>query len=264
MKIAALLLISLSPLYLFSQTDFTVAAGAQRTLTAAERTLSLKTLSLGDNCVIIIPRDMDGWTVTAADASIGTGVRIMGRGVDGNNSAGWGAGSAGSAPNCMAGMNGGPGANGANGTAGKSVSLNLKIRKIGSLLIDVAGGNAGRGGAGGTGGRGGDATCTCNAGAGGNGGNGGRGGNGGYGGNVTISYSVIGKAVVSAGSFTIQNDGGALGVGGASGMGGTGGKGNNCSDPKSAIRPAGANGSSGRPGVAGFAGGKGITTIQSR
>jgi len=262
MKIAALFLLSFSPLYLFSQTDFTVAAGAQRTLTAAERTLSLKTLSLGDNCVIIIPQNMDGWTVTAADASIGTGVKIMGRGVDGFH--GGLGGSAASAANCMAGMNGAPASNATNGTAGKSVSLNLKIRKIGSLLIDVAGGNAGRGGGGGTGGKGGDATCTCNAGAGGNGGNGGRGGNGGYGGNVTISYSVLGKAVVSAGSFTIQNNGGALGVGGASGMGGSGGKGITCSDLKSAVRLAGANGNSGRPGAPGVAGGKGVATIQSK
>jgi len=262
MKNVGLLLVSCLPLFAFSQTDFTVASGAQRTLSATERTLSLKTMSLGDNCVIIIPPSLDGWTVTATDASIGIGVKIIGQGIKG--SSGSAGASSSSAGNCMYGVNGGPGGNGSNGAFGKSVSLNLRIRKIGSLLINVTGGSAGNGGAGGAGGKGGNATCSCNAGTGGSGGNGGRAGSGGNGGNVTISYSAIGNTVISNSHFTIENAGGAAGASGAAGIGGAGGAGITCPDQKSAARLPGKSGSPGLAGNKGLPGSKGVTTLQSK
>jgi|GEM_PF-4924083 len=262
MKSVGLFLIFCLPLFSFSQTDFTVAAGARRTLTATERTLSLKTLSLGDNCVIIIPASMDGWTVTATDASIGTGVKIIGQGINGSH------GSAGATPstagNCLSGLNGGAGGNGSNGTPGKTVFLNLRIRKIGSLLINVTGGDGGNGGTGGGGGKGGNATCSCNAGTGGSGANGGRAGSGGNGGNVTVSYSAIGNTVISNSHFTVENAGGVAGLMAAAGSGGTGGTGITCTDQKSAAGQAGKSGSPGLAGAKGVPGNKGITTLQSK
>ncbi len=244
------------------QTDFTVAAGIQRTLTAAERTLSLKNFILGDDCVIIIPSTMDGWTVTATDVTIGKNVRIIGVGLIG---ASGNAGLPGSFTTyCAPGGNGGNGHGGLPGTAGKTVSLTLRIRQIESLTIIVSGGNGGNGGSGGSGGRGGIATCNCNAGAGGNGGNGGASGSGGKGGKVNIVYSGIGSASVSNSNFIIQNAGGRSGMGGISGSGGAGGTGGGCSDPKALARPAGIAGKPGIPGAVAFPGANGVTTLQKQ
>lgn len=251
------------PFLLFAQTEFTVAAGTSKTLTAAERTLSLKSLSLGDNSSIIIPPDMNGWTVTATDVTIGTNVKIFAQGRDAmpqstvvENSA--------VASACLAGRNGYSASPGFNGIPGKTVSLDLKIRSIGSLTIYAQGGRGASGSQGQKGGKGGSATCTCNAGAGGAGGNGGRGGDGANGGNVTIVYGKIGNVSVSNSNFVVQNPGGTGGAGGAGGEGGAGGDAGGCSDPKAAIKPAGAKGQSGRPGAAGSAGANGITTIQAK
>lgn len=244
------------------QTDFIVSAGTQRTITPAERTLSLKTLSLGDNCTVIIPASMDGWSVTASDVVIGSNVKIIGQGIHGVS--GSNGGSAASSAACMSGMSGAPGSNGLSGSAGKNVFMNLRIRKIGSLSVNVNGGNAGNGGKGGNGGAGGNATCSCNAGTGGNGAFGGRGGNGGNGGNVTISYSVIGNSIVENSQFVIQNSGGTKGVGGSGGAGGAGGAGGGCSDPKAAIKPAGLPGRGGAQGVTGLPGANGVATLQKK
>ena len=247
---------------LSQQTDFTVAAGAQRTLTAAERTLSLKNLSLGDDCTIIIPASMDGWTVTATDVTIGRNVKIIGAGSNGvsGNSGSNGANGA----TCMNGGSGISGTNGSAGTAGKNISLSLRIRKIESLLINVTGGNGGNGGYGGLGGRGGNATCTCNAGMGGSGGNSGRGGSGGPGGTVKVLYSSFGTASVSNSNFIIQNIGGKGGMNGAAGTGGAGGLGGGCSDPKALTRTAGAAGRNGLQAPASTKGADGVTTLQKQ
>src|SRR5215213_1783887 len=135
MKTLLVLCILLAPLALAAQTDLIVPAGTQKTLTPEERILSLKKFSLGDNVTIFIPAGMNGWTVTATDVSIGNNVRIISQGTNGYGGAS--GGSAGNAPNCMMGMPGGAGMNGQNGTPGKNISLNLKIRSIGSLTIDV-------------------------------------------------------------------------------------------------------------------------------
>ena len=243
------------------QTDFTVAAGAQRTLTAAERTLSLRNLTLGDDCVILIPASMDGWTVTATDATIGKNVKIIGMGLNGSVGANGSNGANG--VTCTDGWPGVNGSIGMNGSAGKNVSLTLRIRKIESLTVTVNGGNGGNGGMGGKGGNGSNATCSCNAGKGGNAGNGGHGGAGGNGGKVDILYSAIGSASVSNSNFIIQNTGGRGGSGGYPGLIGKGGAGGGCSDPKGAARLAGAAGNPGVQGTLAIQGANGETTLQN-
>jgi len=243
------------------ETEFIVAAGTQRTLTSAERTLSVKKFSLGDNVTIIIPAHMDGWTVTATDAAIGKNVKIIGQANVGFP--GVGAMTPASAPACSTGYTAANGTHGQPGSPGKNVSLNLNIKSIGTLTIEVIGGKGGNGGAGGNGGKGGNATCTCNAGKGGNGGNGGFPGNGGAGGNVSIVYTKVGNVSVSNSNFIIRNIGGLHGLGGYGGAGGQGGAGGGCSDPKALVKPAGAAGLNGARASDGQPGRNGITTIKA-
>ena len=259
--------IFLIPAILFSaiaiaqQSEFVVAAGTQRTLTTAERTINVKNFVLGDNATIIIPSNLDGWTVTATDASIGTNVKIIGGGTNGSNGANGSMGANGQP--CKIGATGMNGGYGYNGTTGKNVSLNLKIRKIGTLEVAVPGGNGGTGGAGGRGGNGGNATCLCNGGNGGYGGSGGRGGNGGNGGTVSITYSKLGNVTISNSSFIVSNKGGTAGFGGAAAVGGQGGTTGGCTDPKAIVRTAGSIGFSGGPGYSGTAGKNGVTTLKA-
>ena len=183
MKIASFIFALLISFTSFSQqTDFTVAAGVQRTLTAAERTLSLKNLILGDDCTIIIPASMDGWTVTATDATIGKNVKIMGIGLNGNSGAagyhgvngvacggatrGGNGGPGGNGGYATCTCNAGPGANGGNGGNGGAGSnggnVTILYSAIGStsvsnsnFIIQNTGGRSGMGGFPGPGGAGG-------------------------------------------------------------------------------------------------------------
>jgi hypothetical protein len=242
------------------QTDFIVPANTQKVLTSAERTLSVKKFSIGDNATIVIPGTMDGWTVTATDATIGNDVKIIGwsslglMGLSGTSGA--------NAPDCTQGSNGNMGNRGQPGSPGKNVSLNLNIRSIGILTIEVIGGRGGNGGVGGNGGKGGNSTCKCSAGGnGGNGGRGGDGGNSGAGGNVSIIYKTIGNVSVSNSNFTILNSPGQRGLGGNGGAGGQGGAGGGCSDPKALVKPAGAAGQNGARGNDGQNGSNGTAKI---
>jgi len=260
MKRSLLMSFLLPPFLLNAQKDLTVEAGAIKTLTSTERTLTLRSLSLGDNSTIIIPQTMDGWTVTATDVTIGENVKIIGQGSNGFIGAN-GTSLSYIAQNCKVGINGANGASGQYGSSGKNISLTLKIRSIGTLRINVNGTAGGNGGNGGNGGKGGPASCTCDAGAGGRGGNGGPGGSGGRGGNVKIIYSKIGNVTISNSNFLIQNSGGPMGYGGFGGQGGQGGAGGGCTDPKAAVRPAGTPGSAGLSGSRGGMGINGTTTI---
>ena len=261
MKIIVLLASLLSIQLFGQQKEFIMMPGSQKTLTPEDRTLSVRTFTLGDNCIIIIPPTMDGWTVTAAEASIGTNVKIIGQMTAGTF--GYSGVSAANSMTCTQGMSGVAGSNGSAGSAGKNVFMNLRLRKMGTLLITVNGAPGGGGGQGGNGGAGGDATCTCNAGAGGNGGNGGRGGNGGNGGTVTISFSPMGSITVNNNNFVVENNGGQAGKGGTAGTGGRGGN-LTCTDPKAVKRLPGVMGRNGMPGADGTAGIKGVYTLQSK
>ena len=262
MKTLILLLVLFTSLTLSAQqTDFIVPANTQKILTSAERTLSVKKFSLGDGVTIIIPPHMDGWTVTATDASIGNNVKIIGQANVGFP--GVGAMSAASAPACSTGYNAANGSHGQPGSPGKNVSMNLNIKSIGTLTIEVIGGKGGNGGAGGNGGKGGNATCACYAGKGGNGGNGGFAGNGGAGGNVSIVYTKVGNVSVGNSNFIILNTGGRWGLGGNGGAGGQGGAGGGCTDPKALVKPAGAAGLNGARASDGQPGRNGTTTIKA-
>ena len=260
MRSSYLIFLFLVPMLVTGQ-DFIMQAGSQKILTPEERTLSLTKLILGDNVTIIIPATMNGWTVTASDATIGANVKIIANGVPTYPSSNGGQGA--NAAVCMKGMNGANGAYGANGLSGKNVSLNLKIRRIGSLNIFVSGTNGVNGGHGGNGGSGGNSTCNCNAGAGGNGGSGGAGGNGGNGGNVSITFSKIGKAQVTTSNFIVENTGGTAGMGGNGGAAGPGGRGGGCQDSKATAKPQGFPGIIGARGANGIAGKSGTTTLIS-
>jgi hypothetical protein len=262
MKTLLALYILLAPLASAAQNDLIVPAGTQKTLTPEERTLSLKKFSLGDNVTIFIPPGMNGWTVTATDASIGNNVKIISQGTIGYG--GTSGSSAGNAPNCIMGMPGGAGLNGQNGPPGKNISLNLKIRSIGSLTIDVPGSAGGNGGYGGNGGKGGNSTCTCNAGNGGAGGKGGNGGNGGMGGTVSLIYGKIGNVNISNSNFIIRNTGGSMGFGAGPGAGGPGGEMVKCPDSKAALKTAGAPGINGHRGISGVPGRNGTITISTQ
>ena len=117
-KTLSFLFLSLPLAVLAQQNEFTVEANASRTLTSTERTLSLKKLNLGDNSTIIIPATMDGWTVTATDASIGHNVKIIGNGTDGANG-GNGVNGSNAPANCQNGWNGVGGGFGSTSGKGK-------------------------------------------------------------------------------------------------------------------------------------------------
>ena len=229
--------------------ELIIPAGKTKTLTDSERNLSLQKLVLGDNVTIIIPASLDGWTVTANDVTIGNNVKILGDGAYGEH------GLTGSSGN-IATINSTrviirSGGDGGNGSTGKIIELNLKIRSIGSLMINVNGGNGGNGGNGRNGSKGQDATCSFPARNGGNGGSGGRGGNGGDGGTVNIKYQVIGDISLTNDKFIIKTEGGKAGYGGGPGIGGPGGFGITCRNGNQAPGFPGSSGWSGPDGVPG-------------
>lgn len=119
---------------------------------------------------------------------VGKSCKIIGSGKDGGNG---GRGSDGApADRASDAFDGGKtGKTGENGGNGASIEINFGIiQSLGSLSIDVHGGQGGKGGIGGTGGKGGDANCDNSGGQGARGGDGGTGGRGGNGGNVKITY----------------------------------------------------------------------------
>src|SRR5687767_9816594 len=62
---------------------FEIPEGKTRTLTVHERNIHIEQLLLGNNCTIIVPPEMDGWTAVVNEAQIGTGVKILASGVPG-------------------------------------------------------------------------------------------------------------------------------------------------------------------------------------
>jgi hypothetical protein len=237
--------------------DLTIASGTTKTLTAVERTLTLHKLVLGDNCTIIIPATLDGWTVTADDAQIGTNVKILGSGISGINGV-KGTDGVNTTTSCQLGIQGANGVKGGIGTNGKNVLLHLRLRSLGSLQINVNGGNGGKGGNGGFGGKGGPSKCSttanlnggCDGGTGGKGGNGGIGGTGGNGGNIKIEYKAIGNTTININNIIVTNNGGVAGLGGSPGAGGLGGQGTTCG----ALFHSRINGSAGLSGLSGTTG----------
>ena len=183
-----------------------------------------------DSTLLISSRICEGrapcmWTINAEEASFGSNTRIIGYGEDGPP--GKDGALVGDGDRCNPGPQGHPGDTGDSGKDGISVSISMGIKTMGSLLIDVHGGEGGRGGAGSRGGNGGRGSCSlnCKGGAGGRGGNGERGGNGGNGGDIHVSLWLAGDEPIAIGHDAIWgiSSGGKAGTGGAYGPGGGGG-----------------------------------------
>lgn len=192
-------------------------------------------------------------------------------------------GSPGQAGHCNSGTAGRGGGNGGAGSRGKSVELQIGLRKLGQLSIHSPGGKGGKGGNGGRGGQGGGAKCVppCRGGGGGQGGNGGAGGRGGDGGQIKVyqipvpvielqgrKYSwaeFLEARAVALGStkagedfegwvpagYALTAPGGEGGVGGRGAKGGDGGAGTGCGIGGI---PGGDEGGRGRDGARGLNG----------
>jgi hypothetical protein len=228
----------------YSQTRmplFELGNGKTRTLSVTERYLLIDMLTLGDNSTIIVPPEMDGWTVIANEAVIGKNVTIMASG-----SAGVGGGYGYPGVNGEKGgakpTGGSIGGRGDDGKPGKNIHLTLNIRSIGSLVVITNGGAGGPGGQGGIGGNGANGYCLFSSsessivpaqdGAG--GGPGGHGGNGGNAGNIKIGYHLIHGVVIPdiTTRFITSSNGGPCGAQGRAGGGGQGGDGAKCRSKK--------------------------------
>lgn len=231
-----LLLISLTLSQIsFAQSNFVVKKGQSRVVTVAESNVFVNEFIMEDNSLLVVPQDVPLWKCTALKASIGKNCTIKAYGHDGSNGD-KGVKGRSNGDDCG---NGGPGlvgGNGGNGTDACDIIFQMGLKHIGSVTIDMRGGNGGNGAPGGNGGNGGPGDCskTCNGGTGGPGGQGGRGGNPGDGGHFRLEYWRVSDNEVadtsSAGLYGIRVlvDAGINGRGGLSGKGGKGGPGKDC------------------------------------
>ena len=209
---------------------------------------------MGDNATIEIAQEVGALRIYAKEVSLGSNVRIVGRGRNGTGgSDGHSFGAARQRERGRGGTRGGPGSSGKDG---KHVEIIMGLRSVGSLHVDVGGGSGGNGGRGGNGGKGGEASCNRGRGRnGGNGGPGGAGGAGGSGGNVSIRFWPNGDSLdIGAMSFDVTGgDGGRPGDGGSPGAGGDGRR---C-PPSGPIIYRRGGGSAGRAGSMGAEGERG-------
>ena len=198
-----------------------VAAGGSLIIDEASANLALETLVLGDGAKVEFAEGVSQWHLSVNQASIGEGVVIDGRGANGQQGLA-GKSWSNTASSCSVGKKGVDGRPGDNGVAGVSITMMMGVASIGSLTIDVAGGQGGAGGAGGDGQAGGKIT-RCYGPNGGNGGNGGEGGEGAQGGNVSISLwdtQNSGRDVEFISRVSVNNGGGEPGQSGMPGVGG--------------------------------------------
>ena len=231
--------------------EFRVSRGATYTITGVEASMRVQRWIVEDGATIQLGDDVDAWRIEAADVSIGSDVRILGRGRDGvpgsyGRPGRWGG------PRELGG-NGGAGTHGSDGSAGKNATIVMGVREIHGLTIDVRGGRGGNGGHGGRGGKGGRAACgPPNMGGGRNGGTGGAGGNAGHGGNggsVAVRYWPLADSVpLSIVAVVTPGD---PGVPGSGGQGGIRGEARMC---RLITEGPGAPGSPGGPGSGGVRG----------
>ncbi len=164
--------------------------------------------------------------IRASYVVIGNSCVIDGRGIHGKRGRDGTTGATSIGP-CQNGQPGRNGAKGLDGTSGINLFLYIdQLKTLGSLTIDLSGGDGGDGGNGGPGGGGSPGTRHCDGGDGGNGGHAGAGGNGGNGGVLTLGgkdakhlrslLSTGLKVFTRAGTFGY---GGVLGYGGPPGLG---------------------------------------------
>jgi hypothetical protein len=144
--------------------------------------LVVDSLVMGDSSTIMLDMTKKESFLHFKAIQIGKGCLIVGRGKDGLKGQDGVKGKNGNGP-CADALNGSNGGKGIEGMPGSSLSVYLShINLLGTLTIDVAGGDGGEGGKGGNGGNGTGGTKLCQGGDAGNGGNGGDGAKGGDGG----------------------------------------------------------------------------------
>lgn len=256
---------ALLPLAVTAGETLRVDAGATHQLSPAEVHAHFDAWVLGDGATLVLPPGPEQWRLQVDRATIGQGVRILGRGAPGANGQP-GESVAGRADACHAGRPGGAGSPGSPGAGGAALDLNIGIEKLGSLAIDVSGGAGGQGGAGGRGQDGGIAQ-QCSGGDGGAGGDAGDGGDGGNGGSIRIRYSYLSDQNTPADiPVTVVSEGGAGGTSGPAGRGGSGSEGKyvqarTLSGSQKWV-DGGAAGRDGQPGKVGRAGAKGQVVIE--
>lgn len=203
--------------------DLQIPAGQSHRLDPALATAHFQTWKLGDGATLMLPEGVAHWRWEVDRAEIGNGVRIQGVGAAGSVGAA-GKDRGGRSASCRDGAAGGAGIAGGAGGAGADIDLRLGLAALGSLTIEVPGGNGGAGGHGGRGQDGGDAR-TCPGGDGGAGGAGGDGGVGGDGGEVRVRYFRIPGAAAPSDPVALIRVSAEPGKGGAGGKAGSGGKG---------------------------------------
>jgi hypothetical protein len=143
-------------------------------------------LVMGDSSVIFLDMTKTESFLHFKSIQIGKGCLIVGRGKDGLKGVNGLKGKNGNGP-CADGLNGTDGKPGTAGGLAANLSIYLsQINILGSLTIDLSGGDGGVGGKGGNGGNGTGGTRVCQGGDAGKGGDGGDGGRGGDGGTLKI------------------------------------------------------------------------------
>lgn len=176
------------------------------------------TLILKDSSSIKLNYIKDDNYIHCKKLVVGKGCKIIGYGENGRKPKDGGKGYSVDGP-CHNGTNGRNGARGGDGINGNNLFLYAdEIIFLGSLSIDLAGGNGADGGKGGDGGGGSAGTRLCAGGNGGNGGNGAPGGNGGNSGNLTLRCKLCPDLRSQLGKGLIVRVYGGLG-----GLGGEGG-----------------------------------------
>lgn len=212
--------------------------------------LVVDTLVMRDSSSIILNISKKDNFIHAKEVVVGTNCSIIGRGLNGRTGSAGEKGITARAP-CRRGL---PGANAADGVVGQNAtnlsfySNNLTI--LGSMIINLSGGDGGDGGKGGDGGDGGSGTRFCIAGDGGRGGNGASGATGGNGGNLNLVCQNCGNLRVILGrKLIVKTFGGVGGIGGPGGAGGQAGLGPE-GDGKSGLKGfPGANAPQGKEGA---------------
>ncbi len=248
--------------------DLKIPAGATHTLDRALATARFGTWILGDGATLVLPADVESWRWEVERAEIGAGVRILGAGASGD-AGDDGDSVTGQVGDCRDGAPGRPGVEGRAGGQGADLDLRMGIAALGSLTIEVPGGDGGDGGDGGRGQDGGDAR-KCPGGDGGAGGRGGDGGAAGDGGDVRVRYYQVSGAELSADPGVVIDvvaSPGKPGDGGRGGVGGEGGEGGYIQMRTLAGGqkwvPGGDRGPAGTPGANGSLGREGRVVIES-
>ena len=226
-----------------------------------EPNLSFSEIVLEDGAELLLSPELEIVAMYSRKLTIGSGVKIIGKGKDQPVGQSGSSGSHGA--RCSTGGQGSNGKHGSDGGAGVNVDIrSLDICFLGSALkIDISGGRGGDGGNGGAGGKGGQASLNrnCPGGNGGRGGDGGNGGAGGKGGSVSITYNnarfnedAIGRTQFERTYINFRSVGGDPGAPGTVGQGGIRGDGKESDIFGSLDSEPGGN-----PGAAGRAGSRG-------